>query len=321
MRKSCRRSKAIDAGARNLFPKDAARLEKELGETANLIEQGQIEKAKQIRPNLRQAFSDLELRTLKEGTVQRAENAMQRARNNDAHKLAPKTFGAAEESLQLATSLLQANRQDVNKAEAAALRAAVLADRSTNIAELIKDFDRRDFEEEDIVLWYQDQLVRAAAPLDKKLQFNEANKATINALNMDIAALIEDRKQLAAANQRIADADAAVAALNRKHADEIAMRKQEAAGAQAQLTAARQERERKFANIQQMYGPDEADVFRQQDDVQIPVRSVPAASPASCRMSAVTRRSVSIPRAWAPTSRSRPMQRPRGAHKSGASTY
>ncbi len=268
------RGKAIDAGARDLFPKDTAELDNKLSETANLIERSKVEKAKQIRPELRQAYSDLELRTLKQGTVQRAELAVLHARKNDAHKLAPKTFNAAQESLTLATSLLEANRTDRDKAETAAQRAVVLADRSSNIAELIKDFDRRDFESEDIVLWYQEQLAASTAPLDRKLQFNEPNKVTIQGLKKDINALIDDRRQLASATQRLADADVATAALNTKHAEEIAMLKQEAAGEQAQLTASQQDRERKFSSIQQMYSADEADVFRQKDNVVISVRGV-----------------------------------------------
>ena len=250
------RDKAIGAGANELFPADLTKLDKQLGEASNLIERNNVEKAKQIRPGLRQAYSDLELLTLKEGTVQRAENAIQHARENNAPKLAPKTFSAAEESLALANSLLQADRLDRKKADEAATRATVLADRSNNIAELIKDFDRRDFKSEDIVLWYQDQLAAATAPLEKDLLFNEANKATIGALNKDITGLMEDRKQLAVANQQLAAAN------------------RQLAGKTAELTAAQQEREQKFNSVQRMYSPEEAEVYRQQDNVLISVHGV-----------------------------------------------
>ncbi|MFQ5469799.1 MAG: OmpA family protein [Gammaproteobacteria bacterium] len=257
------RDKAIEAGALDLFPTDLTRLEQELSSTSNLIERGQLERAKQIRPRLRQSYSDLELRTLKEGTAQRAEKALQRARKNNAHKLAPRTFEAAEEALKIATTLIQANRKDRDKAEAAAQRAVILSNKSSNIAEIIKDFHRRDFEEEDIVLWYQSQLSKLSSPLKESFSFDEPNEETVHKIQGIIENLVMESELLAVTNQKLAEANDDIQSLIKKHEAE-----------QAALTARQQEQERKFKAIQNLFSRTEAEVFRQNDNVLISAHGI-----------------------------------------------
>ena len=265
------RANALRAGAHDLFPKDLNTLEKDLRDTAALIEKGELEDAKSIRPELRQRYADLELKSVKEGTVQRAKAAIARARDNDAHKLAPKTFKSAEESLAAAVSVLEADRTARDRAEVAAQQALTKAERSEYISEMVRDFDRRDYTSEDIVLWYQDQLAKLAGPLDKKLTFNETNKDTVGGLRQDIAALVQDRQHLAETEGSLAKANAAIAELKQQHAQEIAQIKSEFAGEKTELTQAQKEREERFRRVQNMFSADEATVYRQGDNVLISV--------------------------------------------------
>jgi hypothetical protein len=159
------RAKTLKAGAQELYPKDLGARDKDLTKTAALVEIGAVEDAKQERPELLKSNSNLELKSVKEGTVQRAKAAIARARNDDANKLAPKTFKSAEESLGAAIAILDADRTARDRAEAAAQEALVEAVRSENISEVVRDFDRRDYSPEDIVLWYQDQLTKIASAI------------------------------------------------------------------------------------------------------------------------------------------------------------
>lgn len=266
------RAKALTAGAQDLYPKDLDTLESELTKTAALIEKGQEEDAKQVRPELRQRYTDLELQSVKEGTVQRAKAAIARARDHDAHKLAPKTFKSAQESLAAAISVLEADRTARDRAEAAAQQALFEAERSENISELVRDYDRRDYTQEDIVLWYQDQLADLASPLNKQLNFNEANKLTVSGLQQNIATLMLDRQRLAEAIAARENAEAMVVQLREQNEQEISKLKQGFAGEKTELTQAQIEREARFKRVQQMFSKDEATVYRQGDNVLISVQ-------------------------------------------------
>ena len=92
------------------------------------------------------------------GTTEQAKSAIANAKNHDAKKYAPKTLAQAEEELALAVSILEADRTQTDKANAQADNAKWMADKSSSISETVKDFDRRDYSTEDIVLWYQQQL-------------------------------------------------------------------------------------------------------------------------------------------------------------------
>jgi OOP family OmpA-OmpF porin len=288
------RAKAIKAGAQDLYFTDLGALDKNLTKTAALIEKGKMEDAKQARPELLQSYADLELKSVKEGTVQRAKAAIARARDNDANKLAPKTFKSAEESLAAAIAVLDADRTARDRAEAAAQKALIEAERSENISEVVRDYGRRDFTQEDIVLWYQDQLVDIASPLNKQLNFDEANKQTVSGLQQDIASLIEDRQRLTDANATLEKADAdnktaleaanakiaqiqqqneqEISQLNEQHQQEVAQLKKGFAGEKTELTQAQIEREARFKHVQQLFSKDEATVYRQGDNVLISVQ-------------------------------------------------
>jgi len=266
------RDKALKAGARELYPQELAVLERKLSKTAGLVEKGDVEDAKQIRPELRQSYAKLELNSIKEGTVQRAKAAISRARDNDADKLAPKTFKSAQESLAAAISVLEADRTARGRAEVAAKQALIDAERSENIAELVRDFDRRDSTPEDVVLWYQAQLSDLATPLNKPLSFNEPNKKTVGGLQQDIAGLMVDRQRLAEADTMLEKANANIAQLQQKHQQEVAQLKKEFVGEKTNLSQAQQAREEQFNRLQQMFTKDEATVYRQGDNVLISVR-------------------------------------------------
>jgi OOP family OmpA-OmpF porin len=114
------RSKA--AGAPGLFSQEYEQLEKRLRKATNLIEQGRTDKAREARPELLDAYSDLELRALKKGSVEAAKAAIENAEQKEADDYAPKTLKLAEEEIKLVTSVLEADRTQVDKANAHAER-------------------------------------------------------------------------------------------------------------------------------------------------------------------------------------------------------
>jgi OOP family OmpA-OmpF porin len=192
------RDKALRAGCASVFPDSTEDLDTDLRKVTRLVEGGRLEDAKERRQRLIAGYEQLELAALQEGTVEAAEAAIEAARKKGADKFAPKTFKLAEEEMKLALSVLEADRSQVEKANGHAMRAKWLAERSTAITELIKDFDRRDYSSEDLLLWYQKQLSDINAPLGDELPFNEPNRNVVLGLQQSVAELLRQRDDTAA---------------------------------------------------------------------------------------------------------------------------
>ena len=196
------RTRAMNAGAATLYSKDTADMEVDLRKAATLIEQGRIEDVKKRRPKLIAGYEELELVSLKEGMVDTAKATLEKAKQNGAEKYAPKTYKLAKEELDLALSVLDADRTKTDKANANASRAKWLAERSIGITELIRDFDRRDYTREDVVLWYQAQLSEIGEPLIGELPFNTSNRDVVIGMQNSLKDLIKQRDDTAIARSQ-----------------------------------------------------------------------------------------------------------------------
>jgi outer membrane protein OmpA-like peptidoglycan-associated protein len=238
------RERAIDAGVITLQSEKLAELDKELQKTSTLVEKGDLEKAKQRRPKLIENYTQLELATLKQSTADQAKSAIANAKKQGANKYAPKTLARAEEEMALAVSILDADRTQVEKADVQARKAKFLAEQSASITETVKDFDRRDYTMEDVVLWHQSELRNINEPLGAQLPFNESNEkvslSMINAIEQLKLAETNYQKQLQSTEQR-----------------SLALQQQES------------ESKAKFEKVQAMFTANEANVYRQRQDVLI----------------------------------------------------
>jgi outer membrane protein OmpA-like peptidoglycan-associated protein len=196
------RDRAYRAGCASVFPDSAEDLDTDLRKLASLVERGRLKDAKKRRQRLIAGYEQLELAALQEGTVEAAQAAIEHARQKDVEKVAPKTLKLAEEEMELARSVLEADRSQTDKANAHAMRAKWLAERSLAIRELIKDFERHDYSREDLVLWYQKQLSDINEPLGEELPFNEVNRNVVLGMQQSIKELMRQRDDTAAQRSR-----------------------------------------------------------------------------------------------------------------------
>jgi outer membrane protein OmpA-like peptidoglycan-associated protein len=298
------RSQAYDVGAKTLYPDELKTQEKKLKDIGGLVERNKIEEAKRARPKLKDAYLALELKSVKEGTTQLAEVAVNNAKKYGAEELAPKTFAKAKEQLALGRSTLDADRTQVDKADAYAKQATIFAERSAAIAELVKDFKRRNYTTEDIVVWHQNGLSTVSEPLGLALQFAESNETTINIVqtaisnlkneNNNNAQLAQNRSdelasiqhesatklqsmQLSLKQQEAAKAEELARMQQKRDAEmqsmQLGFKEQAAAKDDAQqiLIRNRKMMEDKFALTQGMFNPKEANVYRMRNDVLLSV--------------------------------------------------
>ena len=252
------REKAIVAKAPDIDEKGFVKAEKQLLELTDLIESGKISEAKAGRANALRSYSDIELSALKGNIVDVATDAIDKAKRKNVDELAPKTMNLALEEMRLASKTLDANRLDTEKAELHAKRALWQVQRATEIADIITNFKTSKFNEEDKILWYQDQISRIVSPVEPDISFNEPNKRVVKGLNARIAKLVEDQNA----------AQLALQETKAKLSSELQT-------AQA-MTDAEKKRQKaiaaKFDFIQALYRANEAEVYRQKDNVLIRAR-------------------------------------------------
>lgn len=184
------RVRANMQGATVLFKEQSEDADEHFRVASRFLEQGQIEDARKLRPDLIEEYAKLELAALKKGTVAAAKKAISAAEEADAGDYAPKTLQNAREELKLALSVLDADRTQVEKSNAYAKNATWLAERAHVITDLVKYFGSQDFSDEDRVLWYQAQLQRVRkASRNDMLPFDQPNTKVIQALRDDVVAL------------------------------------------------------------------------------------------------------------------------------------
>lgn len=303
------RDRAYAANAKSLQGNKIADLDEELKKSSALIEKGDIEQAKQRRPKLIADYAQLELIALKQGTVDTAKAAIAEAKKQGAKKHAPKTLTQAEEEIALTVSILDADRTQTEKADLHAKKAKWLAEKSAAISETVKDFERRDYTMEDVVLWQQQQLATINQPLGGELPFNEPNDKVVLGLKNSVTTVIDEREaarqQLEKAAQteqqsqaRLQAAEAKIAALMSGNQAAAAQQQSSSKAEMAkQLSANKEELERqrlkyeallaktekenqaaeqkdreeqqKFETVQAMFSEKEANVYRQLQNVLI----------------------------------------------------
>ncbi|MBU6951308.1 OmpA family protein [Hahella sp. HN01] len=252
------RQKALAANADKVIPGEFMKAEDNLVKLTGMIEKGSVEDAKAGRAEVARQYSQAELNALKGNIVDRARDALESARSRDIDDLAPKTMEMAQEEYQLALKTLDADRTDTERAQTHAQKSLWNVMRAEYIADTVKYFDESDFNEEDKVLWYQQQLATASRPINQQLPFDQPNKEVVRQVSANIQGLMTDRDSalLALENAKTREMRAA------SEKDELMAQQQREDQRKQAITA-------KFAVVQSLFTEKEADVYRQKDNVLI----------------------------------------------------
>ncbi|MCU7921082.1 MAG: OmpA family protein [Candidatus Thiodiazotropha sp. (ex Dulcina madagascariensis)] len=242
------RQLAVAAGADTMLRERFEALDGKLRKASEQVEQGEIEAAKKWRPEMLLGYAEVELEALKQDATENARYDIAQATNSEADEFAPKTLKLALEELALSVAVLETNRSQRKKAKNHALRASELAKQSIEITEMIKDFERRDYSREEIILWYQKQLSLINEPTGEALPFDRPNH--------EVVTLLRDKLVNFASLQQA----------------ELATR----IDLQSRLEAVERENreaQARFDKIQDLFSADEANVYRQGHNVLLELRA------------------------------------------------
>ena len=153
----------------------------------------------------------------------------------------------------LAVKILDADRSQTEKAEVHAKRAKWYAEQSASITETVKDFDRRDYSLEDVVLWHQQQLGIVNEPLGIELPFNQSSDKAPISLRNAVSTLVDENARLKTTEKEVGK--------------KLELTEKER---QAELKKEREDKQ-KFDMVQALFTSDEANVYRQRRDVLVSV--------------------------------------------------
>lgn len=184
------RNRAIAVGAQSLYVEAFDKADDELVSTTKQIEDGRVATARGRRPKLIERYSKLELQALEEGTLEVAKAAVKAAEDADADEYARRTLKEARQEIELAKSILQADRTEVNKARRHTERATWLAGVARAITSVAKMFEKGDYDPEAIVLWHQRQLEYVNVPLETELPLASDNQAVVVSMRRNVGAVV-----------------------------------------------------------------------------------------------------------------------------------
>ncbi len=261
------REQAIKARAHEILPKKFADLDARLQDNMRLVEKGKEEEAREARGELITNYSALELMALERATVTPAQEMISKAEESDADDLAAKTLALSKKELSLAISILRAERSEQDKASEHVARSKALAARSIYISDIIKLFNQRDFTNEDIVLWYQEQLASIHRPLPTPLVFTKSNYEVVTEFENDIKGVLTAeaaaRNELQLTEEKNQLLLNVVAALREEN---IAV-SQSYKGRVEEIEMANKKAQDRYEKVQNMFSLAEAEVYRQGHNV------------------------------------------------------
>jgi OOP family OmpA-OmpF porin len=260
------RDMAREAGATNLG-EDYADAEGRFIGLTRAIEDNNLNYAQRNQNSVAERFRVLELKAIKIRTIGEVRRLISLAEKQNMQKIAPQSFAQAEKKLAEADAFITENPYQKEKMHQLADEALFLAQRLHIIAQQSKMIE--DMEPEQITLWEEEILHQTSDKLGaqdmRNRPFNQQLEnilATVSAQHADHEFMVEKTK---------------------KQQDEIEKLRQEIAGLEGQSLKEQKEKERllaeklfneKLSSIQDYFKPQEAEVYKKQNQVIIRLKAI-----------------------------------------------
>ena len=260
------RDMARTAGATN-FTEDYSELEEQFLELTKAIEDNDLKYAQRNRTKVADAFDRLELRAIKEQTIGVARDLIIKAEKVKAHKIAPKSLADAKETLKAADAYISAHRYEKENIHQKADEALFQARRLFQV--MSQSEKVQTMSPEQISLWVEGILHKTANKLSAPDMRDKSFDMQVDNILGSITALQEDQqfmvnkvkmrsKEIDALKQRIA-------------ALEGQTKEQQTA---KERLAAEQRFNQLFAEVQNRFEADEAEVYKQGNRMVIRLRAI-----------------------------------------------
>lgn len=273
------RRDAMNAEA-SLFVKEIwINAEEEMKDAAVQLEKGDANDAKEIAVKATELYRKAELESIKANYLTNAKKLLEKADDKKVYKVAPKTIAEAKSLVSKADQELLDNRYDTDNARYLAKQAEYKALLAMHIAKEEKRLDDQDFETEDFLLMNYEALTKIGESLNINLKFDQGIDGPVTEIKNLIAtdqlritnleySLYNEKVKNTNLKAILTEQQKIVAEMKGTLSDE-AMKGQKRQAALQNRIDRMDEINSKFEEVQQIFGKEDAEVFRQKDDVII----------------------------------------------------
>lgn len=260
------RQDAANARAPGLSPDLWGRAQRVFGDAIREVERGDLEDAREKAIEATVLYRDAELVAIKDQYLSETRQLLADAERARVERYAPITLARAKNLLADAERELNQNRYDTDLPRNLAQQANYEAKHAIHLSEVVRKVRDEDLTVEQLILQWEDPLARIADSANIVPHMEDGH----DELQQELVTFVENlradkqalQQEVEAANLRIADMTEEIRAL-----DERLGGATEERTALIQRLEAQERVKEQFEKVEQMFGREEARVFRQGDSI------------------------------------------------------
>ena len=231
------------------------------------IEKGDLAYAEKRKTGLTETFRKLEMRAIKDETLGEVRTLIERAKNSKVDKIAPQSFNIAQNKLSETDAFITQHPYEKEMMHQKANEALFMSQRLFQIADQSEKI--KDMKPEETTLWMEKILYEITAKLAATDMRNQPYKIQVENIVGSIDALQKDRQFMF---DKVKTIQSEIDTKNSQLAD-LQGKSREQQIVQERLAAEKRFNEL-FMEVQNLFSPDEAEVYKKGDSLVIRLRSI-----------------------------------------------
>lgn len=231
--------------------------EERFASAASRLEDGNINSARSRADDAEELYRAAELAAIKANYLDETRRLIEQAKDARVDRYAPKTLAKAQILLLKAERALTENRYDTDEPRSIARQAKYEVKHAMYLAQTLKPVRDRDLSLEDYALSTERPVEKILSTLDLVAEFDQGYDAPTSAALGRIETLQKQSYELSERRTQILDLESEIQQL------EVRL------GTQSARLAAQEEQRRKFRQVESLFGPADAVVFTQGQNVLI----------------------------------------------------
>ena len=231
------------------------------------IERGDLAYAEKHKAALAETFRSLELRAIKDETLGEVRRLIEQAENSKVEKIAPRSFNIAQNKLSEADAFITQHPYEKEMMHQKANEALFMSQRMFQIADQSEKF--KDMKPEETTLWMEKILYEITAKLAATDMRNQTYETQVKNILGSIDALQKDRQfmfdKVKTLQSEIETKNSQIADLEGKTREQQIVKER---------LAAEKRFNQLFIEVQNLFSPDEAEVYKKGDSLVIRLRAI-----------------------------------------------
>jgi OOP family OmpA-OmpF porin len=231
------------------------------------IEKGNLAYAEKNKAGVSKTFHSLELRAIKTETLGEVRKLIKQAKNRKVDKIAPRSFNIAQTKLSEADAFITQNPYQKEMMQQKANEALFMSQRMFQVADQSEKF--KSMEPEEITLWIEKILHEITGQLAATDMRNQPYKIQVENIVGSIDALQKDRQfmsdKVKILKSEIETKNSQIADLEGKTLEQQVIKER---------LAAEKRFNQLFIEVQNLFSPDEAEVYKKGNSLVIRLRAI-----------------------------------------------